>query len=386
MGLIRYIKSCFSRQPGVHTAASNCLKASEHGITLRQIDKQATKILSRLEEAGFGAYLVGGCVRDLLLGLQPKDFDIVTDAKPEEVQKLFRHCYLVGRRFRIAHVRYGRDVYEVSTFRAGQAGQQHSDQGLLMDDNQYGTLEDDVWRRDFTINALYYNLADQSVVDHALGMRDIRAKQIRIIGEPSQRFTEDPIRVLRAARFAAKLQFTIEEKTAAPMTQMCELLAFVAPARLFLECEKMFGYGYALAAYQALREYRLFGFLFSQTQVSLDSEYGQQVDAFLQATFANTDKRVLSGKAVTPAFFVAALLWYPFLHRVALLQETQQLTRINAEQVAASQICQKQLENLAIPKRYIVRVKEIWQLQVPLCQRRHYRVRQLLQHPRFRAA
>ncbi len=206
----------------------------EHSISRANISENALKVLYRLNKAGYEAYLVGGGVRDLLLGREPKDFDVATDASPEEVRKLFRNCRLIGRRFRLAHVHFGREIIEVATFRAAHEPESDgavSENGMLLRDNVYGTLEEDAWRRDFTVNALYYNIRDFSVVDYTGGMADLQAGRLRIIGDPHERFREDPVRMLRAVRFAAKLGFRIDPESEAAIRELGYLMEeFPTPA------------------------------------------------------------------------------------------------------------------------------------------------------------
>lgn len=251
--------------PAVRTAP-RIIPRGEHGLSRSNISEAALKVLYRLHKAGYEAYLVGGGVRDMLLGREPKDFDISTNATPEEVKALFRNCILIGRRFRLAHVRYGSEVIEVATFRAhheaGEEGEGVMENGRILRDNVYGTLEDDAWRRDFTVNALYYNIADFSVVDHTGGMDDIKAGRLRMIGDPQARYREDPVRMLRAVRFAGKLGFRIDEASEQAIMELGGLLEDVPAARLFDEALKMFMSGYAVETYELLRHYRLFGHLF----------------------------------------------------------------------------------------------------------------------------
>ncbi|HEB98384.1 MAG TPA: polynucleotide adenylyltransferase PcnB, partial [Thiotrichales bacterium] len=244
---------------------------AEHGISRSNISPNALKVLYRLRSAGYRACLVGGGVRDLLLGREPKDFDVATDARPEEVRKLFRNCRLVGRRFRLAHVVFGREVIEVATFRgrhdAAEEGETAtSEEGRILRDNVYGTIEEDAWRRDFTVNALYYDIEDFSVRDYVGGMEDLRAGVLRLIGDPEARYREDPVRMLRAVRFAVKLGFRIEPATEAPIESLAHLLFEIPPARLFEEVLKLFQGGMALETFEMLRHYDLFGKLFPLTE------------------------------------------------------------------------------------------------------------------------
>ncbi|MGB5591837.1 MAG: polynucleotide adenylyltransferase PcnB, partial [Gammaproteobacteria bacterium] len=243
----------------------------DHNVSRSQISKNALRVLYRLKDAGYKAFLVGGGVRDLLLGREPKDFDIVTDALPDQVRSLFRNSRLIGRRFRLAHVHFGREIIEVATFRAAQDAdvedldRQTDSGGRILRDNVYGDIDEDVWRRDFTCNALYYNIADFSIWDYAGGVQDIEAGTMRLLGEPEARYREDPVRMLRAVRFAAKLGFRIDPASEAPLLELGELLAEVPAARLFDESIKLFLSGHAVQSYELLRRYNLFQHLFPAT-------------------------------------------------------------------------------------------------------------------------
>ncbi len=344
-------------------------------------------MLHRLTEVGYQAYLVGGCVRDLLLGHIPKDFDIVTNASPEQVAQVFRNCRLIGRRFRLAHVHFGRDIVEVATFRGGhQEG--HADgmsQGdRIIRDNVYGSsLEEDSWRRDFTINALYCDGSDLSIVDYTGGLEHLKAGVLRLTGDPQLRYREDPVRMLRAVRFAAKLNFRIHPDSAAPLFELGALLDEVSSARLFEEVLKLFMGGYALQTFELLRHYHLFGHLFPQTEASIKKREAALV-LLLQALI-NTDTRVAQGKPVTPAFLFAALLWEP-VRVLAEQMQAENMTEMQALQVASEKVVARQVGRIALPKRFSVPMREIWAMQPRLRQRNGKRPVRLLTHPRFRAA
>ncbi|WP_455385468.1 polynucleotide adenylyltransferase PcnB [Acidihalobacter prosperus] len=364
---------------------------AEHGISRAQISPNALKVLYRLKDGGFAAYLVGGGVRDLLLGREPKDFDIATDARPEEVRSLFRNCRLIGRRFRLAHVRFGNEIIEVATFRAPHDGAEDegagelSEEGRILRDNVYGTFEQDAWRRDFTINALYYNIRDFSVVDHTGAMADIAEGRMRLIGDPQVRYREDPVRMLRAVRFAAKLGFRIEPASEAPIFELAELLFDIAPARLFDEVLKLLHGGVALETFEQLRRYGLFRALFPLTEQALAQEEQSYPMTFIARALENTDSRIAEGKPVTPAFLFAVLLWEPVRLRTAELM-AEGMAEIPALQIAAAEVTSEQLRHVAIPKRFSLPMREIWALQPRFAQRRGKRVARLLAHPRFRAA
>ncbi|HET7922506.1 MAG TPA: polynucleotide adenylyltransferase PcnB, partial [Gammaproteobacteria bacterium] len=296
---------------------------AEHAISRANISESALKVLYRLKQAGHEPYLVGGGVRDLLLGREPKDFDVATDASPEQVQALFRNCRLIGRRFRLAHVHFGRDIVEVATFRAAHEERHalaQTENGRILRDNVYGTLEQDAFRRDFTVNALYYDIRDFSIVDYVDGMADLRAGQLRLIGDPDQRYREDPVRMLRAARFAAKLGFRLHADTERPIAALAPLLADIPPARLFEEILKLFLYGFGAQAFEVLRRLGLFAPLFPRTEAALRLEEEGFPHVFISRALASTDARVAQARPVTPAFLFAALLWEPVRQRAAALQ------------------------------------------------------------------
>ena len=373
----------------IHNEAT-VIPRSEHPISRANISPNALKVLYRLKESGYQAHLVGGGVRDLLLGREPKDFDIATDAHPEDVRRLFRNCRLIGRRFRLAHVVYGREVIEVATFRAlheegADSSVQHiDDEGRIVRDNVYGDIEGDAIRRDFTVNALYYNIADFSIVDYTAGISDIQAGLLRLIGDPDTRYREDPVRMLRVVRFATKLGFRLEEATEEPIKRLASLLGDIPPARLFDEMLKLFMSGSALANFEMLRQYNLFGQLFPMTEQSLthDDNYFQ---ALVTRGMKNTDARIEQGKPVTPAFLFAVFLWQPVRERAAQLEAEGQHP-VQALQHAGSQIISEQAGVMATPRRFSLPMREIWMLQLRLENKGGRRSQRLLTHPRFRAA
>jgi poly(A) polymerase len=363
---------------------------SEHGISRSNVSENALKVLYRLKKSGYMAFLVGGGVRDLLLGLRPKDFDIATDAHPEEIRKLFRNSRLIGRRFRLAHVRFGRDIVEVATFRAGgnSAGddQEHSDSGRILRDNVYGNIHDDIWRRDFTINALYYNIADFSVWDYTGGMDDIRSKTLRLIDDPWVRYREDPVRMLRAVRFAAKLDFTIAPDTAAPIRDLGPLLADVPAARLFDETLKLFQSGHARKSFDQLVEYDLLTYLFPSAAALVRGIEGESVAQFIRQGLANTDTRVAEEKSITPMFLYAVFLW-PGVKRLAeVLAKDQNVSEYEAMQEAMYRVVAEQTARTSVPKRFSAPMKELLALQRRFSTRNGVRAQRLLEHKRFRAA
>jgi poly(A) polymerase len=345
-----------------------------------------------LKSAGFEAHLVGGGVRDLLLGREPKDFDVATDARPEQVKEVFRNSRLVGRRFRLAHVQFGREIIEVATFRAGQddqevddAGQQQSDEGMLLRDNVYGNIEQDALRRDFTVNALYYNIADFSIIDYANGVQDLESGVLRLLGDPETRYREDPVRMLRAVRFAAKLGFRIAEDTEQPITELAELLSDIPPARLFEETLKLFLGGTAVGSFEKLRQYGLFGQLFPDTDVCLSRLEQEFPLTLVLKGLQNTDNRIREDKPVTPAFLFAVLLWEPVRQGAAVLEQ-HDLPPLLALQQSAAEVVSRQVARVALPRRFSTPMQEIWNLQPRFGQMRGKRPQRLLAHPRFRAA
>jgi len=367
--------------------APSVIPRDEHNISRANISRNAVKVLYRLNGAGYQAYLVGGGVRDLLLGREPKDFDVATDARPEQVKSVFSNCRLIGRRFRLAHVHFGREIIEVATFRGNvpERDERQPESGMILSDNVYGTLEEDALRRDFTINALYYNVEDFSVIDFAGGLQDLHNGVIRLLGDPESRFREDPVRLLRAVRFAAKLGFIIEASTEAPMRHLASLLQEVPAARLFEEVLKLFLAGAALETFEKLRHYDLFGQLFPATDEALSREDHEFPITLVNRGLENTDQRIREDKPVTPAFLFAVLLWEPVRLRAEALRE-EGVPDYEALQSAASEVLSEQAGRVTVPKRIGYPMREIWQLQSRFRQCGGKRPRQLMGHPRFRAA
>ncbi len=360
---------------------------SEHPISRSDISDNALKVLYRLSNAGYKAYLVGGGIRDLMLGHKPKDFDVVTDARPEQIRELFRNSRLIGRRFRLAHVRFGDEIIEVSTFRAAHHitdGERHIEDGRIIRDNVYGDIDDDVWRRDFTVNALFYNIDDFSIIDYVGAMADIEAQQLRMIGDAAARYREDPVRMLRAIRFAVKLGFTIHPDTEKPIYELNHLLNDIPPARLFEEFMKLFMGGQSLKIYHLLRRYDLFQHLFPLTQQMLDQDE-TRTDGMLCRAFLSTDERVREDKPVTPGFLIAALLW-PSLAELVEEYKSNGLTDQDAIMLASDAVLSRQITSISFPRRFTQMARDIWLLQSRLKHRRGKRPMRLLSHPRFRAA
>ena len=362
-----------------------------HPVSRKDISSPALKVLYRLNNSNYQAYLVGGGVRDLLLGLHPKDFDIATDAHPEEVNNLFKNSRLIGRRFKLVHVLFGREVIEVATFRghheapALSANQStSSEHGMLLRDNVYGTMEEDALRRDFTVNALYYCVKDFTIYDYAGGLEDIKKRELRLIGDPEKRYREDPVRMLRAVRFSAKLDFTIAPETEAPIFELASLLTNIPAARLFDEVLKLMLSGNALNTFQKLRHYNLFGQLFPASEYALKQGPERYLKLIEQA-LVNTDERIKQGKPVTPAFLYAALLW-PALEDQWGKNKDNNTPPFPALQQASQKVITRQCKSTSIPKRFSFNMKEIWEMQLRLPRRSGNKAQLLAEHPRFRAA
>lgn len=374
----------YTKEPAISTPA--IIPRPEHNISRSNISENALKVLYRLRAAGHEAYLVGGGVRDLLLGREPKDFDVATDATPEQIRDVFRNCRLIGRRFRLAHVFFGREIIEVATFRSSnEEGDREMEDGRLVRDNVYGTLEEDVLRRDFTVNALYYNIEDFSVVDYVGGLRDLREGRLRLLGEPIERYREDPVRMLRAARFAAKLGFNIDTDCEPPLVELSHLLESVPAARLFDEALKLFLSGHALQSFEKLRHYGLFAQLFPATEASLSREEHEFPITFVSRGMENTDRRIAEDQPVTPAFLFAVLLWEPVRLRAEAF-ESEGMGSYDAYHLAGDQVVAEQNRVLSIPKRFSYPMREIWSLQYRFGLRTGKRPQRLTTHPRFRAA
>jgi poly(A) polymerase len=417
--------------PAASAVKPRIIPRSEHSVSRAHISPNALRVLYRLREAGFQAFLVGGCVRDLLLGLEPKDFDVSTDALPEEVRKLFRNCRLVGRRFRLAHVFFGRETIEVATFRAASAPSQaeepvvdldddelpgegaevpdepvsvpefvrrrrdsfepsdthraFDESGRILRDNVYGNIDEDVWRRDFTANSLYYNIADFSLWDYVNGAADITARTLRMIGDPENRYREDPVRMLRAARFEAKLGFTLDPATAAPIGSLADLLAGVPPARLFDETLKLFLTGHGARSYEALRRRGLLAALLPTVDAYAAANPGNLVEQLLLQGLRNTDERVLADKPVTPTFLFALLLYGP-IARIIEAMPPEHWHETGAILDACDRAMREAQTRIAIPRRFALGVREMFALQPRLEHPRGRRALRALEHPRFRAA
>ncbi|MDF3020567.1 MAG: poly(A) polymerase [Steroidobacteraceae bacterium] len=438
--------------------SARVIPRAEHSISRSAISPNALRVLYRLREAGYEAFLVGGCVRDLLIGITPKDFDIATSALPEEVKRTFRNCRLIGRRFRLAHVFFGRDIIEVATFRAmsapvdeiplesavpdldddelpevdddldddldatdestvlAEAGSHRTgihghtplverdrsrhagagapdeddedrvtdEHGRILRDNAYGTIDDDVWRRDFTANALYYNIADFSIWDYAGGVEDIAARRLKLIGDPVTRYREDPVRMLRAARFEAKLGFTLDGETGTAIRDLKELLGSVPPARLFDETLKLFLTGHGAMSLVVLQRHGLLGELLPTVAAYLDKHPDGAVARLVRQGLANTDQRVAAGKPVTPTFLFALLLYGP-IAEIIEKQPQEKWHDIGTIVDAVDRAARNAQGRIAIPKRFSLGVREMFAAQPRLEQPRGRRALRMLEQPRFRA-
>jgi poly(A) polymerase len=422
-------------------AKPRVIPRAEHTISRSHISPNALRVLYRLKDAGFHGFLVGGCVRDLLLGMEPKDFDVATDALPEQVKRLFRNSRLVGRRFRLAHVFFGQEIIEVATFRAASAPSQgeepladadpedgeaaeldepelletgdeaaaeadvpppgggrearapadddsermFDETGRILRDNVYGTIDEDVWRRDFTANSLYYNIADFSIWDYVSGVEDIAARRLRMIGDPETRFREDPVRMLRAARFEAKLGFGIDPETAEPIGRLRELLSGVPPARLFDEMLKLFLTGHGAKSLEALRRRGLLAELLPNVDAYLAAHAGGLVEQLLVKGLANTDARAVAGRPVTPTFLLALLLYGPIAQIIESMPP-EKWHELAAILEACDGAVRQAQAHLMIPRRFSLGLSEMFSLQPRLEHPSGRRSLRLLTHPRFRAA
>lgn len=409
------------------TSLARIIPRDSHPVSRSGISPAALRVLYRLREAGFQAFLVGGCVRDLMLGLTPKDFDVATDALPEEVKRLFRNCRLIGRRFRLAHVFFGREIIEVATFRASSAppqgdevevidgeleseldgdmpGEMSGDlpidlpleldetadarsidqSGRILRDNVYGSIDEDVWRRDFACNALYYNIADFSIWDYCNGYEDVQAKRLRLIGDPETRYREDPVRMLRAARFEAKLGFTIEAATAEPIPQLHELLLGVPAARLFDETLKLFLSGHGARSLEVLQRRGLLASLLPNVAEFIERYPQSPPVSMLRAGLEQTDARVLADRPVTPSFLFALLLYGPIGLEIER-GPRERWSDVGYILDAVDRAVRVVHERVAVHRRFILAMRDMFALQPRLEAPRGRRALRTLEHPRFRA-
>lgn len=376
----------FGRSSGPVLPVPDIHSREHHPISRKQVSRGALNVLYTLNKAGFDAYLVGGCLRDIVAGMTPKDFDVVTNATPEQVAPLFRRARLIGRRFQIVHAYFGPEVIEIATFRAlTEPGERkQSEDGMILRDNIYGSIEEDALRRDFTINALYYNIDNFALYDFVGSLDDIRDRRIRMIGDATARYREDPVRMLRAARFAAKLQFELDADTEAPIHQLGLSLHQVPAARLFDEILKLFLSGHALASLRVLQQLGLLEILFPEAGKQLHGSHGAIWQALIEQACINTDTRIHNQRPVTPAFLFAVFLW-PALVARAARHSDQGMPEIPAWQKAAGQVLSAQVQISAIPKRFSFVIRDIWALQQRLAKRHGQRADALMAEARFRA-
>jgi len=338
------------------------------------IDKDAQKVVKTLNKNGHEAYLVGGCIRDLLLGHKPKDFDIATSATPEQVHKIFKRSRLIGKRFRLVHIMFSARKYvEVSTFRAGKI--KSTSNGAIVGDNLYGTLKEDAFRRDFSVNALYYDIQKSQVIDYVDGLDALNSSEIRMIGKPSDRFKEDPVRMIRAIRFSVKLGAKIDPIISKSISKQAHLLANIPAARLYDECIKLFHNENAYEIFEQLVKYGLLNYLFSQTKETL----------FINKTLINTSNRIKNGKPVTPAFLFAVFLWDAQNKRFAELNKKKK-SRILTMIQASEDVISKQTKQVVMPRWLSARVKDVWLMQHQLENCQQTKAKELISHPRFRMA
>lgn len=388
MPIIKFFKKILRSQPpnAELPLEEHSIPRNKHHITKTEINPHALQVINHLNHHGFDAYLVGGSVRDLLLRKIPKDYDVATNATPTQIKRLFRNARIIGRRFKLVHITFNREIIEVSTFRSNAPDEQlqTNSSGMVIRDNVYGTLEQDAWRRDFTINSLYYDVRNGSIVDITKGFEDIQKKQICMIGQPEIRYQEDPVRMLRAIRFAAKLHFNISEATATPIYQYCSLLQNVSSARLFDEIAKLWQCQESLGAFKLMVEFKIFDQLFPWTAQSI--EHYPHALKLIETALENTDNRLKEQKPTTPAFLFAIFLWFPMRHLALQYQEEEGLHPLAALEKAMGKIIANQCQIIAVPKRFTQIVREIWLLQYRFQKRVGHKPLQMMEHARFRAA
>ena len=377
------IKRLIRRVLGLNGDRIKRVSITSHGLTAGMISPAASKVCAALSQAGFSAYVVGGAVRDLLLGIEPKDFDIATNARPEDIKPLFRRAHIIGRRFRLVHVIVGQETIEVSTFRAsGPETAEKDENGRVLRDNVFGDQSGDAKRRDFTVNALYFDPATSQIVDYHGGLADLRKRALRIVGDPAVRYREDPVRMLRAIRLSAKLGMTIAPETKAPIKDLAHLLEGVPPARVFDEMLKLLLSGHASAALRQLREEGLHKGVLPLLDVILDQPLGER---FVTLALAQTDERVINGKPVSPAFLFAALLWHEVLAGWKTGLDDGERPLVALEQ-AMDNVLDQQCEKLAITRRLTATMREVWSMQPRFETRSGQRPYRLVESTRFRMA
>lgn len=395
---IKTIKSIQLTDKSTSVSAINTsisiIPRDQHPISRRDISKNTLKVLYRLNNTGYEAYLIGGSVRDLILGKKPKDFDVTTNATPEQIRKLFRNCRLVGRRFRLAHILFSYEIIEVATFRGSheQTNTNNKDlshqaqSGILLRDNIFGNIEDDAIRRDFTINSLYYRINDFTLHDYVGGFEDLKNGMIRLIGDPQIRYREDPVRMLRAIRFACKLNMQIDAETAKSIPQLAYLLRNIPSARLFDESLKLLQTGQGYETYQQLKRYNLFQSLFPLVERQFTTNGDSPMELIINQVLQNTDYRIKNNKRINPAFLFATMLWYPLIEHAEKLSQKSSLPFYEIFTIAMNDILDEQCRSITIPKRITSIMRDIWQLQLRLPRRQGKKADKLLEHPKFRAA
>lgn len=369
----------------------------QHSLRKSDLSRETMVVLENLLEHGFDAYVVGGCIRDKLLGIQPKDFDVVTNATPEEINKIFRNCRLIGRRFRLAHIHFGREIIEVATYRGHHTDtsseakvksdktntQGLSKDGQILRDNVFGTIEEDAARRDFTFNAMYFDIRNESILDFADGFQSVQNHQIAMIGDVETRFQEDPVRMLRAIRFAVKLGMKLSVEYQQVIKDKAHLLIKIPPARLFEEVNKLLLAGFGENSFTLLCELNIFSVLFPQVDLAqLDSK----AYVIIKDMLHNTDERLANDLRVTPAFLYATALWYSVEERASALMFDSNMTKYDAFNIAGMDVLHRQNQRVMIPKRFSTTVRDIWALQYRLEKRAGKRPFMLVGHPKFRAA
>lgn len=381
--LTETIKSFASRLFSKPARGPERFTRDKHGIDRRNVSRHAIKVCEVLHERGFDAYIVGGAVRDLIVGLEPKDFDVATNATPNQVRALFRRARIIGRRFQLVHVVFGQEIIETSTFRAPATPDQETDEhGRILRDNLFGTHEQDAARRDFTLNALYYDPIKEEVIDFHGGVSDLKKRVVRMIGDPHTRYREDPVRMLRALRFAAKLNATIDPATREPIKGMANLIENVPASRLFDEMLKLLTCGHAMDCLQRLRAVGLHQGMLPLIDLIFEETGGQQ---FVELSLERTDARVRSGKPVSPSFLFAALLWTLVNKRWQALAASGE-PRIQALMQAADSVVDEQTKKLAIQRRFQADMREIWFMQPRFERATVKTIWRMLEQPRFRAA
>jgi poly(A) polymerase len=377
------IKRFIRRVFGLPSEATMRVPRHRHGVAREALSPAAAKVCAVLREAGYASYVVGGAVRDLLLGIAPKDFDIATDARPEQIKSLFRRALIIGRRFRLVHVMMGGETIEVSTFRAADPQTAEKDEhGRVLRDNVFGTQAEDARRRDFTVNALYFDPASEELVDFHGGLADLKKRVLRVIGDPATRYREDPVRMLRAVRLGAKLGLTLDPATRAPIRSMAPLMERVPPARLFDEMLKLLLSGHASACLRQLRDVGLHKGLLPLLDVILEQPLGER---FVTLALAQTDERVRTDRPVSPAFLFAALLWHEVLAAWKVRQARGERP-IPALESAMDEVLETQGGKLAITRKLTATMREVWTMQPRFEMRSGSRAYRLLEAPRFRMA